>query len=54
MVTHGKNINVDSPTTDGIDHTMLIGDAATPLSLVVSFQWLWLSYACKGVLLDIF
>ena len=54
MVTHGKNINVDSPTTDGIDHTMFISDAPTPLSLVIAFLWLWLSYACKGVFLDIF
>ena len=36
MTLHRKNIDVDTTTTNGINHTVLIRDATTPFALKIT------------------
>jgi len=36
MTLHRKNIDVDTTTTDGINHMVLIRDATTPFALKIT------------------
>lgn len=54
MTLHRKNIDVDTTTTNGINHTVLIRDATTPFALKITLQRLWLTKSRKGVQLNVF
>lgn len=53
MSLQRENIHVNSATTDGVDHTMLVGNATTPFALKISLQWFRFAKSCKRVFLDI-
>ena len=53
MTFQREHIDVYSATADGVNHAVLISDAATPLALEIAFQWLWLTKTSKRVLLNV-
>lgn len=48
-----EHIHVDATTTDGVNHTMLIGNATTPFALKVALQRLRLAHPAEWMLLNI-
>ena len=53
MTFHREDIYIDSSTADGIDHTMLIGNATTPFALKIALQWLGLAKSSERMQLNI-
>ena len=53
MTLQRKDKHIDATTTDGVNHAVLIGDAATPFSSKIPLHGFGLTLACKRMLLNV-
>ena len=54
MESHRKDIDVYPAACNRINQAVLVGNTARPQSLQVAFKWFRLSYASKGMCLNVF
>ncbi len=54
MTFQRKDIYIDATTANGVDHAVLIGNAATPFALKIALQGLWLAKSSERMQLNIF